>query len=110
MAFMRSRVRLPSGPPPNHFHLGYTAKPSGCKRSDRSIGCPRKRMKALHPAGDELATSLSFFLQAPVLDKTDLERRSIFTAVEEQLGLTPEPSKGPVKMLVIDHVERPTTD
>jgi uncharacterized protein (TIGR03435 family) len=33
---------------------------------------------------------------------------SFYTALEEQLGLKLEPTKGPVQVLVIDHVERPS--
>jgi uncharacterized protein (TIGR03435 family) len=33
---------------------------------------------------------------------------SLFTAVQEQLGLRLESTKGPVEILVIDHVERPS--
>jgi uncharacterized protein (TIGR03435 family) len=35
---------------------------------------------------------------------------SLFTALEEQLGLKLQPSKGTVNLLVIDHVERPMPD
>lgn len=75
----------------------------------------------------DLAASLSFFIQAPVVDQTGLMGRydvdldwtadvtdvsgtSLFTAVQEQLGLKLESIRGPVDVLVIDHVERPTED
>ncbi|HXD72924.1 MAG TPA: TIGR03435 family protein, partial [Vicinamibacterales bacterium] len=35
---------------------------------------------------------------------------SLFTVLQEQLGLKVESSRGPVDVLVIDHVERPTDD
>jgi uncharacterized protein (TIGR03435 family) len=41
---------------------------------------------------------------------SDATGPSIFTAVQEQLGLKLESQKGPVDMLVIDHVERPSAN
>jgi uncharacterized protein (TIGR03435 family) len=40
----------------------------------------------------------------------DVEGASLFTAIEEQLGLKLVPTKGPGQVLVIDHIEQPSAN
>lgn len=81
----------------------------------------------------ELALALGSQLRAPVIDDTKLKGNydfrlryaldepffgappdpntpTIFTALERELGLKLEASRGPIPVLVIDSVERPTPD
>jgi uncharacterized protein (TIGR03435 family) len=44
----------------------------------------------------------------PAAPHSDASGPSIYTALQEQLGLRLESTKGPVEFLVIDHVERPS--
>jgi uncharacterized protein (TIGR03435 family) len=74
-----------------------------------------------------LSTMLSSATQRVVVDRTGLDGRfdvelewspdqaatdkpSIFAAVQEQLGLKLESTKGPVRVVIIDHIERPAED
>jgi bla regulator protein BlaR1 len=79
---------------------------------------------------DEFSKTLRMLVHRPVIDKTGITGRfdirvefsregteptsdltappPIFTALQEKLGLRLEGGKGPVEMLVIDHIERPT--
>jgi uncharacterized protein (TIGR03435 family) len=86
---------------------------------------------------DDLAQQLSRQLGTPVVNKTGLKGRydfnlhwndaatgssrneassesasepSLFTAIQDQLGLKLEPRKAPMDVLVIDHVEQPATN
>ena len=79
---------------------------------------------------ERLSLILSAWLHCPVIDKTGLTGKydfqlqwtakegaetepeanwpSLFTAIQQQLGLKLESGKGPVPFLVIDHVEMPS--
>ena len=75
----------------------------------------------------DFAYRLSRDLKVPVFDKTAFDGRfdftlhydpdpnsdrgpSLFTAVQETLGLRLESAKGPVDVLVVDHVNRSPTE
>jgi uncharacterized protein (TIGR03435 family) len=100
----------------NNPHMGGTVRPDGTVKTE-----------AHQMTMDVLAGSLSRPSGRTVLDKTGLTRKyeftleyaqdgapqdssipTLFTALQEQLGLKLEPGRGPVEVIVIDHVERPS--
>jgi len=98
-------------------------------RADESAGFEMVpgRIRSMAVPLEYLATNLAYLLGRTVIDKTGLAGKysytvtytsddappgdanspSIFTAIQEQLGLKLESTKGPVEFLVIDHVEKP---
>jgi uncharacterized protein (TIGR03435 family) len=62
----------------------------------------------LHWTPDQSATPLSGPGASPDASTSSESGPSIFTAIQEQLGLKLESQKGSVEILVIDHVERPS--
>lgn len=87
-------------------------------------------MKATKGTMGDLADGLQIYADRPVVDKTgltgtydyrmeatpgfrinnnpELSDMSVFTAVQEQLGLKLESQKASVEILVVDHMEKPT--
>lgn len=93
----------------------------------------RGRMQRLRTTIGDFASALSSILRQPVVDETHMEGRynveltyapdpssdvpsaanegpSIFTAIEEQLGLKLEPRKVPVDIFVVDRCQKMPTE
>ena len=57
-----------------------------------------------------LTGNWAFELMYAAEPSADSDAPGLFTAIQEQLGLKLEATKGPVDVLVVDRVERPTSD
>ena len=91
----------------------------------------RNQIGGMRITMSQVAAALTFDLDRVVVDKTGLHKTfdvkltwspdpgageksdddeggSIFTAIQEQLGLRLEAAKAPVEILVVDHIERPS--
>jgi uncharacterized protein (TIGR03435 family) len=104
--------------------LPYNGAPGYGMNTQKTPG--RVHMKGTDVPMSELAGNLANQLGRWVTDETGLTGRydfavewdpqqtadttgpSLFTALKDQLGLQLKPERGPVKLLVIDHAEKPT--
>jgi uncharacterized protein (TIGR03435 family) len=110
--------------------LKLTASPEGEMKSNTSVGA-LARITATHATMEELADVLSEQLDRPVKDMTGITgaydvklvyapetsatkenstAASIFAALQEQAGLRLEGRKLPVKILVVDSIQRQPTE
>ena len=100
------------------------------KSTGKSIGTGRTHFNGEGLTMTSIAEELSLITGRVVVDRTNLADRydlklewtaddapasdnsapSLFTAIQEQLGLKLEPAKEPVPVLVIDHVDLPTAN
>ena len=114
---------------------GFKVKPTDPKddppRAPGSVGCPSDdRFCHILPMGSssmaQIAGAIGFSLGRPVIDRTGLRGTyyvdlkwagdaspnsslpSLPTALKEQFGLELKPDVGPVEVLVIDRVEKPS--
>ena len=116
---------------PNALLAGPKIAPSAAAEYSTHVtaGKSQVQMTILKATMPQLCGRLATFVDRPVEDRTNLagafdvklsfapqdledsrELPSIFTALQERLGLRLESTRAPVEILVIDKVERPSAN
>jgi uncharacterized protein (TIGR03435 family) len=106
--------------------------PNGIMQENDNDNSGQRTMHIRNATMGDLALVMNYSLERPVVDQTELTGRydfdlkwtvddskvpadgtaapSLFTALQEQIGLKMEPAKGMAEVLVIDKVDRPSAN
>ena len=105
--------------------------PNGSPRQNSHMNAGQRDIKFTNNTMNEFAQAMQFYISEPVSDRTALPGRwdfelkwtademrapvedaapGVFTAVQEQLGLKLEPVKAPMDVLVVDSIQKPTSN
>lgn len=109
MEKLPERPRAPSGAPLCGMSVGGTRFEAHGMSLAPLVTNLRSRVGRVVIDRTGLTGQYDFVLEFAVRPE-DTDRPSVFAAVEEQLGLKLEPGRAPLRVLVIEHIERPTAD
>jgi uncharacterized protein (TIGR03435 family) len=101
-----SRCVMIDAPPAGYFSGRAVTLPGLAFRLSRVVDRPVVDRTGM---SGEFDLDLTYLPEVPTRFASP-DAPSIFTAVQEQLGLKLDPATGPVDVLVIDRVERPTAN
>ena len=117
-ALMAARAKGDPLPPSNRILCGSSMHPGGLSVGGMTMAeiaaevlSPQVERVVVDRTGLTGAYDFDLdFARATPAGQSASDAPSIFTAVQEQLGLRLEPTRGPVEVLVIDSIEKPSPD